>query len=376
MISPLVALDLGSTKIACAVGLPHERATGVELLGSSVAVSGSSEGWWSDPLKLGRAIDHALEASQVRDTLQRTVVAITHAALVSERVRVSISLGEEPMTIRARDLERLQAVALDRVLAIDREPLLVERLSCSGNGFDGVRDPRGLSASRLAATFHVLTMPVSLRRVIEQAVESAGLDVERITCILPAALASHPDRAPERGRTLLIDVGGMTTSLGLFIDGVLQLVQVLPWGGMPLATEIATTLQVTMEQATTWSLEGVACRKPEIRPLLERQWEQLQQASEAILKNQPRPESVLLSGRGSLIDGFAEWVERTLHVPVSLCRHPRVSRLGDVGKQLALSPAIGLLELMTRTSDELPARSPHFFNRLIDQTRTILTEYF
>ena len=261
-------------------------------------------------------------------------------------------------------------------MGVDREPLIIERLSCAGNGFDHVRDPRGLSASRLSAAFHVLTMPVSLRRVIEQAVESAGLELERITSTLPAALASHPDRVPERGRTLLVDVGGATTAVGLFVDGILHAAHVVPWGGLRLATDVATILQVTMEQATTWSLEGTASRKPEIGTLLARQWGELQQAIEAMLKDQPRPESMLLSGRGSLIDGFAEWAERTIRIPASLCRHPRVSRLGDIAKQVALSSPIGLLELMTRQSDRSSAHSPRFFNRLIERTRTVLTEYF
>jgi len=62
-------------------------------------------------------------------------------------------------------------------LGVDREALVVERLGCDGNGFQGVKDPKGLAATRLVGTFHMITIPISVRRTIIQAVESAGLEV-------------------------------------------------------------------------------------------------------------------------------------------------------------------------------------------------------
>ena len=377
MNTPLVALDIGSTKVACAVGLPHERSPGFELLGSSlVSYPALSEAWLGDPLMAGRAVEQALEATAVQGDFHRALVAINHPALTSEQVQVAVTLGDEPVTVRAQDLDRLQANALDRALGVDREPLLVERLGCVGNGFNGVRDPRGLSATRLLGTFHIVTMPMAARRALVQAVESAGLEVARLTYSLPAALASLADEEILQKRAMLIDVGGLATDVGLFTEGVLAVLDTVPWGGLRLATAIAKNLQVTMEQAITWSLEGAACRKPEVRALIEEQRKPLHQAIGRILKDQPRPDLVLLAGRGALIDGFAEWVERITGASTVLCRSPRTSRLGDLARQVGLSTAIGLLEIATRASNGAVSRSPRFLNRLIDRTRLILTEYF
>ncbi len=377
MNQPLVALDIGSTKVACAIGLPHERSAGFELLGSSlVPYPSPSASWLGDPLMVSRTIEQAIEATAVSGDFHRALVAMDHALLESEQVRVAVPLGDEPMTIRAQDLERLQRSALHQALGIDRDALLVERLSCAGNGFDNMRDPRGLAATRLAGTFHIVSMPVAVRRALIQAVEAAGLEVIRIALTLPAAMASVGDETLMQKRILILDVGGLSTDVGLFVEGALHVLEVVPCGGLKLALTIAKELQVTMDQALTWSLEGTTCRKPDVRTLIEQQWKKLQQAIEHVLKHQPRPDVLLLSGRGVLIDGFAEWCERTTGMATTFCRSGRTNTLGDLSRQIGMSTAIGVLELATRSSGSMDQRPQHLLNRLIHHTRTILTEYF
>jgi len=252
----------------------------------------------------------------------------------------------------------------------------VERLGCAGNGFEGVRDPRGLSATRLVGTFHILTIPIAARRMLIQAVECAGLEVAHLTSTLPAALASVGDETMHQRRVLLIDIGGFTTGVGLFREGLLAGAAIVPWGGLRLATAIAKALGATMDQAVTWSVEGKACRKPEVRALVEQQWEALASAIGELLSNQPRPQTVLLAGRGTLSDGFAEWIEQVTGVRTAFCRSPHTHQLSDVSRQVGLSSALGLLELATRAPESPLVSSPRFFTRLIDRTRVLLTEYF
>jgi cell division protein FtsA len=374
---PVVALDIGSTKVACAIGLPHERTPSFELLGSSlVAYPTLSDAWMSDPLMVSRAIEQALEATGVTGDFHRAVVAFNPPSVAGELVRATIPIADEPMAIRAQDLDRLQRYALGLALGIDRDPLLVERLVCSGNGFEGIRDPRGLSATRLQGLFHVITMPMASRRAIVQTVESAGLEVARLMHTLVAAFEASADETIRQQQILLIDVGGLTADVGLFIGGVLSASTFVPSGGVTLAMEIAKELQVTLEQATVWSVEGTACRKAEVPPLVVRQWEAIPKVLEPLLQGHPRPDAVLVTGRGSLLDGFAEWVERTIGISTSVARSSRVSQVADLARQVGLSPAIGLLELATRTTAVGAMPSTHFLNRLIDRTRIILTEYF
>ncbi|MBI4342729.1 MAG: hypothetical protein HY599_05125 [Candidatus Omnitrophica bacterium] len=374
---PLVALDIGSTKVACAIGLPRERSAGFELLGASVVPYPLlAESWLSDPLLVSRTIEQALEATAVTGDFHRALVAINPPLSTSERIRASITLADEPMTVRTHDLERLQRSALDQALGIDREPLLVERLSCSGNGFEGVRDPRGLAATRLLGTFHIVTMPMAARRAATQAVESAGLEVASLSHPLPAVLAGVGDEELFRKRVVVIDASGLTTEVGCFVEGVLTALEIAPVGGVRLAMAVAKRLQVTVEQATAWSLEGTSCRKPEVRKLVEAHWSLVQAAMERILADQLRPDQVLVTGRGALIDGFVEWVERAGGMSASLARGERTPKAADLTRQVGLSAAIGLLEAATRGQAGAAARPARLFNRLVHHTRTILTEYF
>ncbi len=376
-IRPLVALDIGSTKVACAIGLPHEHSTGFELLGSSlVPYPLLSESWLSDPLMVSRTIEQALEATAVNGSYDRAVVAVNPPTLTSEHVQAAIPLGDEPITVRAQDVDRLQRGALQQVLGVDREALFVERLACAGNGFQGVRDPRGLSATRLVGTFHVLTIPMAARRALVQAVESAGLEVARLTYTLPAILASLADERLLQQRVLVIDAGGLSIDVGLFVEGGLHAVRIVPGGGVTLTTQIAKECGVTMEQALVWSLEGIGCRKTEVRPLIEAHWARLEDAIDMLLEDQPRPDVTLLSGRAALGDGFVEWLEHTVGMKSVLCRSGRTSAHNDLVRQLGLSTAIGLLEMTTRQFHGTAVHAPRPLNRLIDRTRAILTEYF
>lgn len=372
---PLVALDVGSTKVACAIGVSSGGQARWELLGCSVVpYPAPMDGWLSDPLTVSRTIEQALEATGVKGIVQEASVAISHPLLESDIVHASVAIADEPVAVRTRDVHRLKAAALDRVLGIDREPLVVELLACEGNGFERIRDPRGLPATRVRGTFHIVTMPMAGRRLVLQAVEAAGLHVAALTYALVAAWSSLGDEAA-RERVLLIDAGGLVTGIGLMHDGFLQASATVRDGGASLAAGLAKGLGVTMEQATAFTLEGAACPKPEVRSRLETYRQAVRAAIEAVLKDQPRPERVVIGGRWALSDGFAEWVEQTVKVPAALCRSARTQHLGDVSLQVGLSAAIGLLESSLR----MPGGAPRVSNRLgrlLEQTKYLLTEYF
>jgi cell division protein FtsA len=375
---PIVALDLGSTKVACAVGLPHEQTPGFELLGSSVVPYPLlSESWLSDPLMVGRTIEQALEATAVTGEFHRALVVMSHPLLANEQLRATIHIADEPIAVRQQDLDRLTARALDQALSVDREPLVVERLQCSGNGFEAVRDPLGRPATRLSGFFHIVTMPMAARRAIGQAVESAGLEVMQLSFSLSAIAAALAGECSQQQRFLLVDVGGLNTDVGLFVDGQLWSAKTVPWGGLSFALEIARTLSTTIEQAMTMSLQGLTSRKPEVRQLLERELVPLKKAMEQTLKGEPLPDLVLVTGRGALIDGLVEWLEQTTTVKAALARTPCAQGIGDMARQIALTPVAGLLELATRTPSRVPLTQPaRFVDRLVHRTRLVLTEYF
>lgn len=374
---PLVALDLGSTKVACAIGLPHEGGPGFELLGSSlVPYPASMDGWLGDPLSVSRTIEQAMEATALSGDFHRAVVAISHPALGCERVRAALTLADEPVGIRAQDLTRLQNRAVDQAVGVDREPLHVERLGFQGNGFERVLDPRGLAATRIAGDFHIVTVPVAARRAVIQAVESAGLEIAKMTYSLQATVAAMWDDALARKRVLAVDLGGLTTNAGVFHEGRLTGLASVSWGGQDAARDLAARCQVTGDQAMALAQEGLACRRAEVTDYLRERWAAIGASIATLLDGQPKPDALLVGGRGALMDGFVEWLEQATALKALWCRSARMNRVADVSRQVGLSTAIGLLELMTQGPARAGLRPERLVDRLISRTRTILTEYF
>lgn len=374
--TPFVALDIGSTKVACVVAAPSAQAQAYDILGSSLlAYPIGSAAWPHDPLMIGRVIEEALGATGVHADFISAWVAMSHPALRSETVRCAITLADEPITIRNQDVQRLTRTALHQVLGVDREALVVELLGCAGNGFEGVRNPRGLSATRLSGLFHIVTVPIAVRRAIVQAVESAGLDVSRLTYSLQADAAAS-EEVREARRVLLIDVGGLSIDVGLFVENRLQALRVVPWGGLTLAFDLAKALHMTLDQAATLSLEGLGSRRPEVRCRIETRLEELRRAVQKVLQHEPLPERAVIMGRGALIDGLVEWIEGATQIKASLGRNKHLHAAGDLSRQVGLSTALGLLELAEPSAATSPQRSATLFDRVISRTRTLLVEYF
>jgi hypothetical protein len=347
-----------------------------DLLGSSLLPypSGTIRDWPYDVLVIGRTIEQALQATGASLDVVSALVAMSHPTLESETVRASITLADEPITVRAHDMERLKQTALNQVLGIDREALVVEPLGYSGNGFEGVDDPQGLPATRLLGTFHLVTIPMALRRALAQAVEYAGLEVASLTWSLQADAATV--QVGDTPGVLLIDVGGLSIDVGLFVHGRLKASQTVPWGGGSLAVELAKSLHVTLEQAQPLILEGLTSRRSEVPQSLERRLDELKISIEQILREDVRPDRIVMMGRGALVDGVLEWVERATGITTSLHHRARPNPVGNLSHQLGLATAWGLVERLSRVYPA-PATSPSgLFDRLLHRTKALLTEYF
>lgn len=370
---PLVALDVGSTKVACTLGLPLESG-GFELLGSSlIDYPGCPEAWLDDALLVGRTIEQALEATGVHGDFHRALVTFSHPAQTCDRVRSTVRLADEPIAVRQHDLRRLEEAALHQVLPVDREPVLIERLACAGNGFDGLRDPRGMPATRISGLFSILTVPLAARRALVQSVESAGLEV---SAIVPGIQALAAATLLRQERALLIDLGGLSSTLALWADGRLQTVGTVAWGGTTWRLALARHATVTVEEALRMSLEGLHSRQAGARSMLEGHLMGLKEAAHRVLDGEPLPELAFVGGRAAMIDGVAEWLEQATGIKTELARHPRTQRIGEVGRQLGLTSVLGVLELATRNGHAARSHPSRAFDRLVDRTRTLLAEYF
>lgn len=354
---PVLAIDIGSTKAAWAVGqrgldrgviIPGQppRAP-FDLLGYGVAPFESSSGDWpSDPHVLAETLERAMDQAGIAKIPERGIVAVSHPALQHHQVTAQIDLADEPIMIRRADMERVQSLAVTQHLSIDRELLAVEPLGYAGNGFSGVRDPRGLTATRLTGAFHLVTVPMAVRRILLNALEWLGIELDQLTYSLKALVAGGVAGDSHRERILLIDLGGSVTDLALIDRGWLVKSETVSWGGR--------------------FVKNAECLA------------RLHQHLEPFLHEEMPPARAIVTGRAALIDGLLEWVEQISGMPAALGRSPWAQPLGDLPQQIALSPVLGMLALgiEPHARPVASAASPRLMDRLLARTKALLVDYF
>jgi cell division protein FtsA len=260
----LLGLDVGTTKVAAVVGT---RGDTVKLLGAAVVpCQGLRRGTVVDVAETTRAIREAVTKAQRMSgvELEAAWVGITgyHIACLNAHAEIQITRANRQVTWD--DVARVMGVAVSSV-SIPPDRLMIHAIS---RGFTvdetpKVRNPVGLSANRLAVETHIVTAGRNLVDNVTRCVEQAGYGVAEVVAEpLATADAVLTEEEEELG-VLLIDVGGGTTDLGLFLDGSIAFTGAVSIAGNNVTHDLAVALGVTHPEAEQIKLVH-ACARAEM----------------------------------------------------------------------------------------------------------------
>jgi cell division protein FtsA len=144
---------------------------------------------------------------------------------------------------RAIDAAKAVAIPADRELihVIPQEYIIDDQ--------DGIRDPIGITGVRLEVKTHIVTGSVSSAQNIVKCCKLAGLNVDDI--ILGQLASSEATLTPEEKEigVALVDIGGGTSDIAVFINGAIKFTSVLPYGGNNITNDIAIGLRTPLEEA-------------------------------------------------------------------------------------------------------------------------------
>lgn len=253
----IVALDVGTTKILVLVGRPVQDGQ-IEIIGAGLSLSvGLRKGVVIDINKTITSINKALDqARQVADVPIETAfvgIAGDHISSLNTRGLINIRPGGREITPAHQRRVIKQALKFKIppgnkiVHVLPREYIL--------DGVDGVLDPIGMSARQMEVRTHIVMGAVSSIHNLVHCVQEAGLTVEDII-LEPLASAEAVLTADERELgTALVDIGGGTTDLAVFIEGGICHTKVLPFGGNHVTRDVAVGLRVSLREA-----EEIKCR--------------------------------------------------------------------------------------------------------------------
>ncbi len=249
--SPLIAaIDIGTTKIAAVVGRKHSNGQ-TEVLGlESVASTGVKRGVILNIEETVNAIRHVTEALEQRLGIKIIEVSVgiagQHLKSITTRCYRFINPGNE---INTFDLEQLLSDSYRIPLEADERILHVIPQDYVVDHETGVRNPVGMSGQKLEGNFLVVIGRVASVRNIEKCIHRAGLKLKGLL-LEPLASAGAVLSAEEKeAGVVLIDIGGGTTDMALFYDGILRQTVVIPFGGSVITGDIKEGCAVLYKQA-------------------------------------------------------------------------------------------------------------------------------
>lgn len=245
-----VSLDIGTTSIKVVVAEYYNNQLNVIGVGNEVS-KGLNRGVIVDIDETVASIKKAVEQAEKKSgtKIQQVVVGIPGNQISIEPCHGMYAVASENKEITDRDVQNVFEAARVRSLPPEREIVSVIPEEFIVDGFDGIRDPRGMIGVRLELYASMITGPKTIIHNIKRCVERAGLVIQDMV-VQPLAVSSIAMNRGERDfGTILIDMGGGQTTASVMHDNQLKFVYVDPEGGSLVTKDISIILNTTMENA-------------------------------------------------------------------------------------------------------------------------------
>lgn len=388
----VVALDIGTTKICtlvAEVSPPPENNMRIVGVGT-VPSNGIRKGVVVNVNEVTAAIIESLHRAERTSGYEIASAYVglagAHINSVNNRGVVAISRGERG--IRPVDVER----ALESARAIDiphnREILHIIPRDFAVDGDDGVRDPIGMQAYRLEVEAHIVTGATSSIRNLIKCVQKSGIQIDALVLEpLASGEAILTDIEREMG-VVLIDIGGGTTDIAIFIEGSIWHTVVLPTGGEQITNDIAVGLRtpynvaeevkikyghavssaVLPEEMVRAELFGYDGQQQIPRQFLAEIVEaRVEEIFEMVLQEIKRsgydgllPAGVVLCGGAASLPGIRDLVREVMELPTRVGEPQNLRGLVETLQSPAFATSVGLLEWGIK--QDLPKPAPQSSN--------------
>jgi cell division protein FtsA len=247
----VVGLDIGTTKIAAIVGRKNEYGK-TEILGIGKSESiGVTRGMVANIEKTVQSIRSAVEEAEQKSGVNIRVVNVGIAGqhIKSIQHRGNIMRNSLDDEITQQDIDVLVENMYKLVMQPGEEIIHVIPQEYIVDKEQGIKDPIGMSGICLEANFHIITGQVAAAKNIHKCISKAGLEVaELILEPLASSDAVLSDDEKEAG-VVLVDIGGGTTDIAIFQDGIIRHTAVIPFGGNVVTEDIKEGCTIIRSQA-------------------------------------------------------------------------------------------------------------------------------
>ena len=372
MAQVVAGLDIGTTKIACIIA-EYDEDSKMKVLG--VGISPIYEGLRKGVVvNIDRVVQTIRKAVTEAETMAGIDITEVYVGVAGEHIRTFNTSGVVAVNsetgITQEDIDRAQEAA--EAIPVLKDLHLLHNIARDFKVDDqeGIKDPIGMSGVRLEINALIVTAPKSSITDIEKCVTQAGFVVKELVLEPYASRFAVLENDEEEVGVVLVDLGGGTTDLSIYVNGALKQTAVLGIGSEYITSDIAMGLRTPVPQAEiikvtygcadarqvktdeSFIIPGVAGREDRegSRPVLTtiiapRLEEILQLANREI----DRPSikgllgaGVVLTGGGSQLEGVKEVAERVFKLPVKLGKPVGFSSAVESTSSPAHATGIGL----------------------------------
>ncbi|TAK60327.1 cell division protein FtsA [Methylobacter sp.] len=367
----IVGLDIGTSKVAAIVGELSSDGN-IEIIGiGSTPSRGLKKGVVVNLESTVQSIQRAIEEAELMAGCQiRSVyagIAGSHIRSLNSHGIVAIKDKEVTQYDIDRVIDSARAVAIpadQKILHILPQEFVIDLQ-------EGIKEPIGMSGIRLEAKVHMVTGSVSASQNIVKCIRRCGLEVDDIVLEQLASCNSVlTDDEKELG-VCLIDIGGGTTDIAIFVDGAIKHTAVIPIAGDQVTNDIAVALRTPTLNAEdikrkyacaltqlanvdeVIEVPSIGDRAPRkistqnLAEIIEPRYEELMLLVQSELRRSGFEEliaaGIVLTGGSSKVMGLIDLAEEIFHMPVRMGGPQNVTGLTEVVKNPIHSTGVGLL---------------------------------
>lgn len=254
----IVGLDIGTTKVVAIAGRKNDFGK-LEILGFGEAKSnGVQHGMVLNIDQTIRAIEEAMKncyASNPELNIKEVYVGVAGHHIKSLQTRGDRVRTLTDEVIRQHEIDQLVEDQYKTYIPAGDQIIDVIPQEYTVDNFQNITDPIGRTGVKIGANFHIITGDRNAIKNINRSVESTGLRVKDLMLQPLASSAAVMSEQDIEAGIAILDIGGGTTDLAVFYEGILKHTAVIPFGGENITNDIKMGLGVLKSHAEQMKLQ-------------------------------------------------------------------------------------------------------------------------
>lgn len=372
-------IDIGTSEVKCVIGQVSPGSETASIIGvGKHRNQGYRKGVVVDVVQSARAIDAAIGDAErmAGQQINRAAININGGHITGLDTRGVIAVSGR--NINEEDIYRVGDAATVVQLPSNREIIHLFARNYRLDSQDNIKDPLGMTGTRLEVDAHVVTASTPAIRNLHQLLETAKVPISQVMVSGLASAKAVLTRDLSENGILLLDIGAVTTNIVVYEDGEVQHVAVIPVGGTSITNDLAIGLKCDLSVAEALKLaydklsdksthkqtnfsfkmgkEQYSYSTKEIDMIitarLEELFESVDKELKKIGKSSRLPGGVILTGGTSQLKGVSEIAQKILKLYTRRVAHLPLEGLKDQVNSPVWDGAIGLMLADLQASEQ------------------------